>query len=602
MAKSINLQALRGISVVLVVLFHVGAPLFTNGWVGVDIFFVISGFLMWHLYADKISEGQVKEFYIKRLRRLLPALAVLILFSSLIFYFVLLPNERHLFINEIFSASFAFSNLYYWLEVQYFSSSQLRPLLNLWSIALELQFYLIFPILVLLLKKSTLRFISLLLVSIATFVGLGLYSFQTSFFTLPGRLWEFLLGMLVAHLKPSQIRESARFWMFKYFVVAIVILSTLVPEDDKFKMLVQIVIASISALYIMLGFNQIGTGVLVRTLSKIGDYSYSIYLIHFPLFILLGYIEFVGNPIKFESIFSAVFYFSVLILGSWLMKVFVEDSKVLQKSFLKISFVTMFLASTVLISKDELIKFGYSGDEVNIASATLDRGEYRCGLFARFPILNSSNRTCLISRVGNTGDKFLLVGNSHADSIKESVVAALPGKQVFLLNQNDPIRQDTYDSYITGVAGLKPKTVILHNSSGSVNPYYLRKYVAHLSNIGIRVVIIEPVPSPGLNVPRFAWSLKKAGIDLSNFARDGFDLETYYTSKTKELSLLTSLSIDYGITLIPVADLFCNSSCLIVDKASLKPLYFDSSHLTRTGARFVVNRLKSGLEAQASNN
>jgi hypothetical protein len=367
-------------------------------------------------------------------------------------------------------------------------------------------------------------------------------------------------------------------------------------------MLVQIVIAFISALYIMLGFNQIGTGLLVRTFSKIGDYSYSIYLIHFPLFILLGYTEFIGNPIKFESIFSAVLYFSVLILGSWLMKEFVEDSKVLQKSFLKISFFTMFLATTVLISKNELIKFGYSDNEVNIASATLDRGEYRCGLFARFPILNSSNRTCLISSVGNTGDKFLLVGNSHADSIKESVVAALPGQQVFLLNQNDPIRQDTYDSYITGVAGLKPKTVILHNSSGSVDPYYLRKYVAHLSNIGIRVVIIEPVPSPGLNVPRFAWSLKKAGIDLSSFAKEGFDLETYYASKTKELFLLTSLSIDYGITLIPVADLFCNSSCLIVDKASLRPLYFDSSHLTLTGARFVVNRLKSGLEAQASNN
>jgi len=99
MSKSIHLQALRGISVVLVVLFHIGAPLFTNGWVGVDIFFVISGFLMWHLYADKISQGQVGTFYIKRLRRLLPALAVLILFSTLIFYFVLLPNERHLLIN-----------------------------------------------------------------------------------------------------------------------------------------------------------------------------------------------------------------------------------------------------------------------------------------------------------------------------------------------------------------------------------------------------------------------------------------------------------------------------------------------------------------------
>lgn len=602
MSKSIHLQALRGISVVLVVLFHIGAPFFTNGWVGVDIFFVISGFLMWHLYADKISQGLVREFYIKRLRRLLPALAVLILFSTLLFYFVLLPNERHLLIKEIFSASFAFSNLYYWLEVQYFSSSQLRPLLNLWSIALELQFYLIFPILVILLKKSTLRFIFLLLASVATFLGLGLYSFQTSFFTLPGRLWEFLLGMLVAHLKPSQIRVRARFWMFKYFLVAIVILSTLVPEDYKFKVIVQIMIAFFSALYIMVGFNHIGTGPIVRLFSKIGDYSYSIYLIHFPLFILLGYTQFEGNPIKFESVSSVTIYFFVLILGSWLMKEFVEDSRVFRKSFLNISFVIMFLATTMMISKDELIKFGYTDTEVNIASATLDRGDFRCGLFARFPILNSPNRTCLISSVGNTGPKVLLVGNSHLDSIKESLVAALPGKQVFLLNQNDPIREVTYNSHIAGVAEVKPKMVILHNSSGSVDPYFLRKFVGHLSNNGIRVVIIEPVPSPGFNVPRFVWSLKEAGIDLSKFTKEGFDLETYYASKTKELSLLTNLGINYGITLIPVADLFCNSSCQIVDKASLKPLYFDSSHLTLTGARFLVNRLKSVLEAQESNN
>jgi hypothetical protein len=390
--------------------------------------------------------------------------------------------------------------------------------------------------------------------------------------------------------------------MFKYFLVAVVLLSTLVPEDDKFKILVQIVVAFFSALYIMLGFNGISTGVLVRSLSKIGDYSYSIYLIHFPLFILLGYSEFRGNPIKFESILSAVLFFSVLILASWLMKEFVEDSKFLRKNFLKMSFVTLFLATTMLASKDELIKFGYSDDEVNIASATLDRGEFRCGFLARFPILNSPNRTCLISSAGNTESKFLLVGNSHADSIKEAVVAALPGKQVFLLNQNDPIREDTYNSYITGVAELKPEIVILHNSSGNVDLYYLQKFVTYLSNIGIRVVIIEPVPSPGLNVPRFAWSLKKAGIDLSKFAKDGFDLETYYASKTKELSLLTSLSINHGVTLIPVADLFCDPSCQIVDKVSLKPLYFDSGHLTLTGAGILVNRLKSVLEGQASNN
>jgi peptidoglycan/LPS O-acetylase OafA/YrhL len=597
MVKSINLQVLRGISVLLVVLFHIGAPFFTNGWVGVDIFFVISGFLMWHLYADKISEGQVKEFYIKRLRRLLPALAVLILFSTLIFYFVLLPNERHLFINEIFSASFAFSNLYYWLEVQYFSSSQLRPLLNLWSIALELQFYLIFPILVILLKKSTLRIISLLLISVATFMVLGLFSFQTSFFTLPGRLWEFLLGMLVAHLKPSQIRVVARFWMFKYFMVAIVILSTLVPEGDRFKVLVQIVIAFFSALYIIVGFDQIGTGVIVRILSKIGDYSYSIYLIHFPLFILFGYTEFGGNPLKFENILGVVLYFLVLFLGSWIMKEFVEDSKVLRDNFLKVSVATMFLATTILISKDELIRFGYSHDEVNIASASLDRGEFRCGLIARFPLFNSPNRTCLISSASDNADKVLIVGNSHADSIKEAVVAALPGREVYLLNQNNPIREETYNSYITGVAGLKPKTVVIHNSSESYDPHYLRKFILHLSSIGVQVAIIEPIPSPGFDVPRFIWNSKNNGVKVSEFVKEGFNLKNYYLSKATELNFLASIKSEFGTNIIAVADLFCNVSCRVVDDVSLKPLYFDSGHLTRTGAKVLIDRLKSSFES-----
>ena len=597
MKKSINVQALRGISVLLVVLFHVGAPLFKNGWVGVDAFFVISGFLMWHLYADKISEGQIKEFYIKRLRRLLPALSVLILFSFLIFYFLFLPNERYIFISEVFSASFAFSNFYYWLEAQYFSSSQLRPLLNLWSIALELQFYLIFPILVILLNKSTLRFISLLLVSFATFISLGLSSFQTSFFTLPGRLWEFLLGMLVAHLKPSHIRESARFWMFKYFMVAIVILSTLVPEGDRFKIIVQIVIAFFSAFYIMVGFNRIGTGVIVMALSKIGDYSYSIYLIHFPLFILLGYTKFGGNPLMFENILSAFLYLLILFLCSWIMKEFVEDSKVLQNNLLKISLATMFLATTMLISKDELLRFGYSDYEVNIASASLDRGEFRCGLIARLPLFNSPNRTCLISSASDNSDKVLLVGNSHADSIKEAVVAALPGYEIYLLNQNNPIREDTYNSYISGVAGLKPKKVVIHNSSGSVDPYYLRKFILHLSNIGVQVSIIEPVPSPGFDVPRFVWNSNSNVVKLSEFAKDDFNLKNYYASKANELFLLASIKSEFGTNIIAVADLFCNFSCRFVDEVSLKPFYFDSGHLTRTGAKLLIDRLRSNLES-----
>ena len=131
-----------------------GFNAFRNGWIGVDIFFVISGFLMWHLYVDQIMNREITGFYIKRLKRLLPALSVSILISGLAFIPRLPIGQRNSLIDELSAASLGLSNIYYWLIDQHSSNSELRPLITLWSISLELQFYLLFPIIVFLTMRS----------------------------------------------------------------------------------------------------------------------------------------------------------------------------------------------------------------------------------------------------------------------------------------------------------------------------------------------------------------------------------------------------------------------------------------------------------------
>ena len=156
----------------MVVLFHMGFYPFRNGWIGVDIFFVISGFLMWHLYVDHIMNRKLIGFYTKRLKRLLPALSISILLSGLAFIPRLPASQRTSIIEELSAASLGLSNIYYWLIDQHSSNSELRPLIALWSISLELQFYLIFPFIVFFVKKSTRKLFCLLCINFIVFLVL----------------------------------------------------------------------------------------------------------------------------------------------------------------------------------------------------------------------------------------------------------------------------------------------------------------------------------------------------------------------------------------------------------------------------------------------
>ena len=331
-----------------------GFNAFRNGWIGVDIFFVISGFLMWHLYVDQIMNREIIGYYKKRLKRLLPSLSVSILISGLAFIPRLPIEQRNSLIDELSAASLGLSNIYYWLIDQHSSNSELRPLITLWSISLELQFYLLFPIIVFLTMKSKMKLSWLLTSSFILFLILGYFTYETKIYTLPGKLCEFLLGMVVASNLHRFEYSKRKFQAANFSFLIFILVSLFVVLNDRNNMIWQVLTACLTAGYISLGFHENDTSLLSRFVVKIGDYSYSIYLIHFPLFVYIGYSEGLGNPGQLDNCSTTILYLIILGIGSWVMKKFVEDNKWLRVNYLHLFLITLTLTLSLLLFRNQI--------------------------------------------------------------------------------------------------------------------------------------------------------------------------------------------------------------------------------------------------------
>ena len=357
MNKSVTIQVLRGISVILVVLFHMGFETFSNGWIGVDIFFVISGFLMWYLYIERVNGKSFAFFYIKRFKRLLPALSITILVTGLGFVLRLPASQRESLIHEIFAASLGVSNLYYWLTDQHSSNADLRPLITLWSISLELQFYLIFPLIVLFVKNSIYKLLVLISLSFVAFVTLGFFAYETKLHNLPGKLWEFFLGMLAAEILRRYGKPKKGFHLIKLLFAVFMFVTLFVFLNDRSTMILQVLGAIVTSLVLIYSFQSINKNVFTQLLSKIGDYSYSVYLIHFPLFVFIGYSEGSGNPVTLKDQNALVIYMAILGISSWIMKRYIEDNGWLRGNYLRIFLATIFSTATLYMFKGSVLNF-----------------------------------------------------------------------------------------------------------------------------------------------------------------------------------------------------------------------------------------------------
>jgi peptidoglycan/LPS O-acetylase OafA/YrhL len=147
-----EIDGLRAIALISVVLFHAGFGIFSGGFIGVDIFFVISGYLITFIILSEKEAGKftLKSFYERRARRILPALIFITILCIPTAYFLLLPKDFRNFSQSLVSVSFFSSNILFWQESNYFDiASELKPLLHTWSLSIEEQFYIVFSLLIL---------------------------------------------------------------------------------------------------------------------------------------------------------------------------------------------------------------------------------------------------------------------------------------------------------------------------------------------------------------------------------------------------------------------------------------------------------------------
>lgn len=223
-----DIDGLRAVAVLAVVLFHAFPTVIRGGFVGVDIFFVISGFLITSIILKNLSHGHFSfmDFYSRRIKRIFPAL-IFVLISSIAFgWFTLLPDEYRQLGKHVASGIGFLSNIVYWSEFGYFdSSAELKPLLHLWSLGVEEQFYIVFPLILWLVWKFRLNILTIILgIFVISFVFnvTSVYIFpEAVFYLLPYRAWELVVGGILAFIfisnkkKENNIRSRVNIFVSK---------------------------------------------------------------------------------------------------------------------------------------------------------------------------------------------------------------------------------------------------------------------------------------------------------------------------------------------------------------------------------------------------
>ena len=201
-----EIDGLRAVAVVPVILFHAGVTQFSGGFVGVDIFFVVSGYLITSILIEDIETGRfsISHFYERRARRILPALSFVVLVCLPFAWFLLLPDQLHDFSKSLIAVNLFLSNFYFWSESGYFdTSAEETPLLHTWSLAFEEQYYLLFPVLLLVFWRLGRQKVFWLIAALAlSSLILSEWGWRkhpdANFYLLPSRAWELLSGSMAA--------------------------------------------------------------------------------------------------------------------------------------------------------------------------------------------------------------------------------------------------------------------------------------------------------------------------------------------------------------------------------------------------------------------
>lgn len=620
--KRNDIQGLRGIAVISVVLYHAWQPLMPGGFVGVDIFFVISGFVITNsiLRDIKLGEFSIAHFYRRRVRRIFPALYAMIFSVLCASIFLLVPIEFMELGKTAISTVFFLSNIMFMNLSGYFDgAATLKPLLHTWSLSVEEQYYVVYPLLFFPIQRRYPNLLrpALIVIALAS-VALSQLLLERhpveAFYLAPPRAFELLLGAIIA-CYGSSTKISQNLQNGLSLVGLALILWTLVSYSPRVPSLgLAALLPCMGAALIIQagkpGSSTAGRLLSTRPLAFFGDMSYSLYLWHWPILVLARhYVVGELNMLTSTACVGAATIFAIL---SWR---FIEKP-ILEKGreklpCLRIGAVMMAATSIlciVIINMQGMPKRFYPSTSA-IFAASEDYNKFRsyCHSGDQTPIPYDNN--CTFGAKGSSPD-VAIWGDSHGAelsvavgdrlrregrSVMEITASACPPATDYSLRER-PFCTDHNRETLRRLLGDKRiRTVILTaNFSGYQDQAFelmLSGYgevVARLQEGGKHVVIIYPIPTFDFDPPKELGRNSELGLPLDGV---GLAREVFHRNNQRALDFLNAIVIKRNIDAILPEDIFCNPKLCSVYAPKIGVLYFNSKHLSIVGARILAKAL-----------
>ena len=629
-----DINGLRAIAVLVVILYHAEITFFDSGWLGVDIFFVISGFLISNIIFSELNNGtfKLKVFYLRRIRRILPALLSTILFTIPFAIYFLTPKSLLEFSSSVKSSILFYSNLYFRnLDFYNAAPTKVMPLLHTWSLAIEEQFYIIFPVMCLVLFKLNKNLIS---IGVFIFFCSSIYLNSTTselvkFYEIQFRAWELLLGSLVMvarfklNLKHTEVFGILLLiYTFIYFDNSMLTLNSIEPR----------LISNLgTALILFSDGKSIFSKILGNKYTNIiGTISYSLYLFHQPLFAFFRIFKY-RFSINSSFIFE-VLIFAILFIVSYLNWYLIE--KVFQKTSLKVLLIYLIIILLIILiflisselSSGFSSRYDYVPPEVlyysnnpNIYPNNYVQSDY---VFKNKDCNNSiKNSNYCIWFNEKAGANIILIGDSHTNALSISFLQEFSlieenynliffsGRigRCIISAQSDTVgfveecSQDFFNEFIKILnpnediviifgrfdTWLKQKGIDefkLDCNDCEANDIFFQR-INLIESFSKKMYLIKPIPTYDFSIAdNYLFKKTEWGTPIKQ------DINTW-KRKIEEFEMLTKSNLSPKIIEIDTIPLFCDSQFCYASTYD-KLLYSDSNHLTLDGSKIISNEIR----------
>ncbi len=619
-----DINGLRAVAVVGVILYHLDIKYFGGGYLGVDIFFVISGYLISNIIFSDLNQDKfsLKNFYIRRVRRILPAVLSTILITIPFAYFLLLPKPTLEYLNSIIYTLFFLSNVYF-SKLDFYNSepADLMPFLHTWSLGIEEQFYLIFPIMSLILYKIFKDKIIIFFILIFTFsLYINIGSSFVKFYLLHFRAWQLVAGVILCIVSQN--------FRIKYtdFIGLLIIFYCYFKFDDEYILEIEprIFVTLGTALII---FSKNNNSLLEKfsknkIIHNLGLTSFSLYLLHQPIFafgrifsnkqtLLLGNIK---NPNYFsELIFEKYLPYYIL----FLFVITNLNYKYVEKKFLnKSTKVSTLLLPMFLILAITSIGLNNDGYKFRFSNQSEDILQFQDNRTNSLSLQGEScwerkkiERICEFDR--NSKNSVYNFGDSHAgvlslflstsEELKQYNYFDLTGciKYIENINASKECVERGYDllNFDSYLKNINNSTVIYFiNTEMEIKKHgevEFRKYIETTINIFLqnnnKLILIYPVPQHPFNIPE---QFIQKELDFY----DNVSMPTKYFTQSREIELTYQIYDSFSnenIYKVYPKEIFCDSfiplECVGAFEGSI--FYYDTEHLTKTGAKLVGDKI-----------